>query len=160
MHIIAAKAVAFKEAMRPSFKSYQKQVVKNAKKLAQELSRRGLRIVSGGTDTHLLLVDLRSKNITGKDAAHLLDRAGITTNKNQIPYDPQSPFLTSGLRLGTPAVTTRGMKEPEMKLIAELISLVLTRRGSEEKIKLVRRQVRRLTEKFPLYKFLRANNDA
>ncbi|OGS04989.1 MAG: serine hydroxymethyltransferase, partial [Elusimicrobia bacterium RIFCSPHIGHO2_02_FULL_61_10] len=121
MHAVAAKAVCFKEALTPAFKEYQGQVLKNARKLARELQGRGYRIVSGGTDCHLMSVDLRAKNITGLDAEKALDKAGITVNKNTIPYDPQKPMITSGVRLGTPAITTRGMKEKQMSLVAGLV---------------------------------------
>ncbi|MDP3033169.1 MAG: serine hydroxymethyltransferase, partial [Rhodocyclaceae bacterium] len=125
MHVIAAKAVCFKEALRPEFKIYQKQILKNAKTLCGELSKMGYRIVAGGTDTHLFLVDLSARDITGKDAAMVLDRAAITVNKNLIPFDTKSPFVTSGIRIGSPAVTTRGMKEAEMVKIARLIDRIL-----------------------------------
>lgn len=151
MHVIAAKAVAFKEALRPSFKKYQQQVVKNAKALAMALEEKGLRIVSGGTDTHLLLVDLRTKSISGKDAADFLDRANITVNKNLIPFDPTSATVTSGIRLGTPAVTTRGMKENQMQKIAEFIDRILRAKGDEKVCLEVKRGVLGLTKKFPLY---------
>jgi glycine hydroxymethyltransferase len=151
MHVIAAKAVAFKEALRPSFKKYQQQVVKNAKALAMALEKKNLRIVSGGTDTHLLLVDLRTKSISGKDAADFLDRANITVNKNLIPYDPTSATITSGIRLGTPAVTTRGMKESQMQKIAEFIDRILISKGDEKVCLDVKRGVLGLTKKFPLY---------
>ena len=117
MHVIAAKAVSFKEALSDEFKTYQQQIVKNAAALANGLLKRGINLVSGGTDNHLMLVDLRNLNLTGKEAQHILDEVNITCNKNGIPYDPQSPFITSGLRIGTPAVTTRGFKEAEMKKI-------------------------------------------
>src|SRR5512135_1096227 len=149
-HIIAAKAVALGEAARPEFKTYAAQVVRNAQALAQALLGRGYAIVSGGTDTHLMLVDLRAKGLTGKDAEQLLDRAGITVNKNTIPGDPQSPFVTSGIRLGTPAVTTRGFREPEMARIAELIDDVLTRKD-DATLARVKGAVRALTDAFPLY---------
>ena len=126
MHVIAAKAVALGEALSPDFKDYQSQVLKNAKVLAEELQKYGFTLVSGGTDNHLMLVDVRSKNVTGKEAEHLLDEIGITANKNTIPNDPQSPFVTSGLRLGTPAATSRGMKEEDMKEIAAIIDLTLS----------------------------------
>lgn len=151
MHIIAAKAVCFKEAMEPSFKKYQSQIVKNAKTLASELSKRGYRIVSGGTDNHLMLVDLSPKGITGKDAAELLDKAGITANKNLIPFDKESAIVTSGLRLGTPALTTRGMKEKEMVKVAALIDTALKSRGFGEGIKTVKDGARKLAKRFPLY---------
>ena len=152
MHIIAAKAVAFKEALLPEFKEYQKQVVKNAKAMADALVKGGLRIVSGGTDNHLMLVDLRAKGVTGKQAEESLEKAGITCNKNAIPNDPEKPFITSGVRLGTPAITARGMKEDESVKIAEMIIKVLENVNDDEKIAEVRNEVLRLTEKFPLYK--------
>lgn len=149
MHIIAAKAVCFKEALGNEFKEYQKQIVKNAKVLADALISYGFDIVSGGTDNHLMLVDLRKKGVTGKEAEKLLDEVGITCNKNAIPFDPEGPNTTSGIRLGTPAVTTRGMKENEMKVIAECINMTLTKQeGYEEK---VRAKVEGLCEAFPLY---------
>ena len=154
MHIIAAKAVCLKEALKPSFKKYQAQIVKNAKALSGALSRRGYRIVSGGTDTHLLLVDLSDKNISGKKAANILDKVGITVNKNLIPFDKESPAVTSGLRLGTPALTTRGMREKEMKEIAELIDMTLKNPTNGKNHSLVKENIRKLTEKFPLYKDL------
>lgn len=152
MHIIAAKAVAFKEALSPEFKSYQKQVVKNAKAMADELVAGGLRIVSGGTDNHLMLVDLRAKGVTGKLAEEILEKAGITCNKNAIPNDPEKPFITSGIRLGSPAITTRGMKEEEAKQIARMIIKVLENPNDEVKIAEVKKEVLELTKKFPLYK--------
>ncbi|TDT68607.1 glycine hydroxymethyltransferase [Hypnocyclicus thermotrophus] len=152
MHIIAAKAVSFHEALQDDFKEYQKQVVKNAKTLAKALEEKGFRIVSGGTDNHLMLVDLTSKNITGKDAEKALVKAEITANKNGIPFDKQSPFVTSGIRLGTPAVTTRGMKESEMIKIADLITKVLENIDNEEVILQVKEEVHRLSKEFPLYK--------
>ncbi|MDY5935175.1 MAG: serine hydroxymethyltransferase [Oscillospiraceae bacterium] len=149
MHIIAAKAVALGEALTDEFKEYQKQVVKNAAVLADELSKRGVDIVSGGTDNHLMLLDLRSKGITGKELEHRLDEVRITANKNTIPNDPQSPFITSGLRIGTPAVTTRGFKESEMKLIAGWISDIINDfDGNKDR---VLGEVQTLCEKFPLY---------
>jgi glycine hydroxymethyltransferase len=151
MHIIAAKAVAFKEAQQPEFASYQRQIVSNASALAEALLERGFHLVSGGTDTHLMLVDLRSKNITGKEAEALLDAAGITANKNAIPFDPEKPFISSGIRLGTPAVTTRGMREGEMVKIAEAVDLVLSHKGSSEKVEAGKKIVRELCESFPLY---------
>ncbi len=150
MHVIAAKAVSFKEAMEPMFKAYQEQILKNAKVLADSLKEKGFRLVSGGTDNHLMLLDMRSKEMTGKEAEGLLDEAGVTVNKNTIPFDPQSPFVTSGIRIGTPAVTTRGMKEPEMKTIAEIIDLVITYRGQEDKLEKARKLVKELTGAFPL----------
>jgi glycine hydroxymethyltransferase len=151
MHIIAAKAVAFKEALTPEFKTYQTQIVKNAKALAGALMAEGFRLVSGGTDNHLMLVDLTSKGITGKDAQEVLDRAGITANKNGIPFDTKGPMVTSGIRVGTPALTTRGMKEAQMVLVARLIGEVLTNIQDEAKIRAVREEVRILCDKFPLY---------
>ena len=152
MHIIAAKAVAFKEALSPEFKEYQKQVVKNAKAMADALVKGGLRIVSGGTDNHLMLVDLRPKGVTGKMAEESLEKAGITCNKNSIPNDPEKPFITSGVRLGTPAITARGMKEDEAVQIAEMIIKVLENVNDDEKIAEVKNEVLKLAEKFPLYK--------
>ena len=152
MHIIAAKAVAFKEALSPEFKKYQKQVVKNSKAMADALVKGGLRIVSGGTDNHLMLVDLRPKGVTGKMAEEGLEKAGITCNKNSIPNDPEKPFITSGVRLGTPAITARGMKEDEAVQIAEMIIKVLENVNDDEKIAEVKNEVLKLTEKFPLYK--------
>jgi len=151
MHIIAAKAVAFKEAMAEGFNDYQKQIVKNAKALASELNKRGFRLVSGGTDTHLILVDLTNKGITGKDAEKILDAAGITVNKNTIPFDKQSPFITSGIRIGTPALTTRGMKEPEMELIAEIITKALANINDADNLKQTLSMVTSLCNQFPLY---------
>ncbi|HHW27815.1 MAG TPA: serine hydroxymethyltransferase [Firmicutes bacterium] len=151
MHIIAAKAVAFKEALEPSFKDYQTQIVKNAKTLAEELMSRGYRLVSGGTDTHLMLVDLTPKGITGREAELLLDEVGITVNKNGIPFDTKKPTVTSGIRIGTPAVTTRGMKEEEMKVIARLIDETLTSRDDEQVRVRVAAEVKELTGRFPFY---------
>ncbi|MBF0500637.1 MAG: serine hydroxymethyltransferase [Candidatus Riflebacteria bacterium] len=151
MHVIAAKAVAFKEALEPSFKDYQKKIIENSKALAEALISKGLRLISGGTDNHLMLVDLRSKNVTGKLAEAALDKAGITANKNTIPNDPQSPFITSGLRLGTPAVTTRGMGPAEMKEIAGLLDEVLTRPEDAAVIDGVKKKVDTLCRKFPFY---------
>jgi len=151
MHVIAAKAVAFKEALSDDFKAYQLQIVKNAKALAEALMEEGFRLVSGGTDNHLMLVDLTETGITGKDAQEALDRAGITANKNGIPFDTRGPQITSGLRLGTPALTTRGMKEEEMRTIARLISIVLKDPANEDKIARVRAEVAELCRLFPLY---------
>lgn len=151
MHVIAAKAVAFKEAMTPEFKEYQEQIIKNAKALAERLGEKGIRLVSGGTDNHLFLCDLRPLSLTGKEAENLLDSVGITVNKNAIPFDEQPPTITSGIRIGTPAVTTRGMKEAEMKLIGDLIWETLTSGGSEAVLNRVRAKVRELCEAFPLY---------
>lgn len=147
MHVIAGKAVAFKEALTDDFKEYQKQIIKNAKVLAEELVNRGYKLVSGGTDNHLMLVDLTNKNITGKEAEALLDRVGITVNKNAIPFDTQKPNITSGIRIGTPAMTTRGMKEDEMKEIARLIDMALSGENEEK----VGKEVLNLTSRFPLY---------
>ena len=151
MHVIAAKAVAFREAQTQEWRAYQAQIVKNARAFAQAMLARGFRLVSGGTDTHLLLVDLTSRNVTGKDAQEMLDRAWITVNKNGIPFDTKGPMITSGIRIGTPAVTTRGMKEPEMARIAELIDHVLSRPGDGGVEATVRNQVQELTAQFPLY---------
>lgn len=151
MHVIAAKAVAFGEALAPEFKDYIGQVVTNAKVLGEELTKRGLRIVSGGTDNHLLLVDLQPLGITGKLAEHALDEAGITVNKNTIPFDPASPFVTSGIRIGTAAMTSRGFKEAEMKEIAELIELVLNHPEEADVLAQARERVVALTGRFPLY---------
>jgi len=152
MHIIAAKAIAFKEAMSVEFKEYQSQVLKNAKTLAQSLQKGGLDIVSGGTDTHLVLLNLTNKDITGKEAEAKLGQAKITVNKNTVPFETRSPFVTSGIRIGTPAVTTRGMKEKEMTLIADLILEVLNNINSEILINSVAKKVEDLCAEFPLYK--------
>lgn len=149
MHVIAAKAVCFEEASTEDFKNYINQVVKNAKVLADELAGFGFRLVSGGTDNHLLLVDLTSKNITGKDAEKLLDKAGITVNKNTIPFETQSPFITSGIRIGTAAVTTRGFKEDEMKQIALLINKIIE--GRENEVQRVQEKVNEICRRFPIY---------
>ena len=151
MHVIAAKAVAFREAQTPEWRAYQGQIVKNAHALAEALLARGFRLVSGGTDTHLILVDLTSRSVTGKDAQETLDRAFITVNKNGIPFDTKGPMVTSGIRIGTPAVTTRGMKEPEMARIADFIDRVLQRPGDGAVEAAVRGQVQELTGQFPLY---------
>ncbi len=151
MHVIAAKAVALKEALTPEFKQYQEQIVKNAKKLAETLISEGLRLVTGGTDNHLMLVDLRPFKITGNIAEKALEKAGITVNKNTIPFDPEKPTVTSGIRIGTPAVTTRGMKEDEMVKIGKLISKVLRAPDDEEVISEVRKEVQELCDAFPLY---------
>lgn len=151
MHIIAAKAVAFGEALQPSFKDYAQSVVKNAKVLSEELMAKGINIVSGGTDNHLMLIDTRNLNITGKNAEHVLDRVGITVNKNAIPFDPTSPFITSGIRIGTPAATARGMNEEAMKVIAEVIALVLKNPEDQAVLDTATGMVRDLTAKFPLY---------
>ncbi|MFH1625062.1 MAG: serine hydroxymethyltransferase [Pseudomonadota bacterium] len=151
MHIIAAKAVAFKEALTQEFRDYQKQVVSNASTLATELQERGFDLVTGGTDTHLILVDLTKTNLTGKVAEEVLDEAGITVNKNEIPFDTRGPVVTSGIRIGTSAVTTRGMKEDTMKIIAELISWVLSDVDDKSNLKRVGEIVRDLCAQFPLY---------
>jgi glycine hydroxymethyltransferase len=151
MHVIAGKAVAFREALTPAWRAYQQQIVKNAKALADALMARGLRLVSGGTDTHLMLVDLSPRGLTGKDAQEALDRAWITVNKNTIPFETKSPMVTSGVRIGTPAVTTRGMKEPEMTEIARLIDRVLSKLGDSATEASVRNEVQELTARFPLY---------
>jgi glycine hydroxymethyltransferase len=155
-HVIAAKAVAFHEALQPSFKIYCAQVIANAQALAAALAARGYHIVSGGTDTHLLLVDLRSKGLTGKAAEQALDRAGITVNKNTVPKETQSPFVTSGIRIGTPAVTTRGFKESEMQRVAELIDRVLSHVDDTTLAAAVRDEVRDLAAAFPLYPLVHA----
>ncbi|MCD6454787.1 MAG: serine hydroxymethyltransferase [Candidatus Aminicenantes bacterium] len=160
VHIIAAKAVAFKLAMTEEFKEYASQIVKNAKTLAATLQDEGLRIVSGGTDNHLMLVDLRSLGITGKEAEVTLERAGITVNKNTIPFDPQPPLITSGIRIGTPALTTRGMKEKEMERIGRLISKVLHNISDEKVIQEVKNEVKELVEEFPLYPDIRKEFEA
>lgn len=149
MHVIAAKAVSFYEALQPEFKEYQKQILKNAQALANDLMKRGMNIVSGGTDNHLMSVDLRNMNLTGKLAEHLLDEVGITCNKNTIPFDPESPFVTSGIRLGTPAVTTRGLKEEDMDEIADIIYLTLKDFEANKEQSAAR--VKALLDKYPLY---------
>ena len=151
MHVIAAKAVAFFEALQPEFKIYAAQIIKNAKTLAETLISDGFRIVSGGTDNHLMLVDLTSKNITGKLAQNVLDEVNITANKNTIPFEPRSPFVTSGLRLGSPALTTRGFKEDDMREVANIIALVLDNPDDEDKKIEARARVAALCEKYPLY---------
>ena len=151
MHVIAAKAVAFREAMSPKFRSYQKQVVKNSRQLCGALAKKGFRIVSGGTDTHLSLVDLTEKRITGSDASLVLEQAGITVNKNLIPFDHKSAGVTSGIRLGTAAVTTRGMKETHMRKIAQFISDAIDYSDNPEQLKKIKKEVLNLTKKFPLY---------
>ncbi len=151
MHVIAAKAVAFREALTPEFQQYQLQIIKNAKELSDALIKKGFRIISGGTDTHLMLIDLTDKNITGKEAEEVLDRAGITLNKNSIPYDDKPATVTSGIRIGTPIVTSRKMKEPEMVIIADLIDRVLSNPGDSDTIKHVRDKVKALCSKFPVY---------
>ncbi|MCU6708519.1 serine hydroxymethyltransferase [Paenibacillus sp. J5C_2022] len=151
MHVIAAKAVALGEALQPSFKQYAQNVVRNAKVLSEELMAKGINIVSGGTDNHLMLIDTRNLNITGKAAEHVLDEIGITVNKNAIPFDPTSPFVTSGIRIGTPAATTRGMDEEAMKAIADIIATVLKQPEDAAVKEQARGKVRELTSRFPLY---------
>jgi glycine hydroxymethyltransferase len=151
VHVIAAKAVAFKEALQPEFRDYQQQVVKNARALSQMLVADGFRIVSGGTDNHLMLVDLTPKDITGRDAETALDAAGITVNKNSIPYDQKSPVITSGIRLGTPIVTTRGLREPEMKMVGDLICEVLANGKSPEKLAAIKERTKTFCARFPLF---------
>jgi glycine hydroxymethyltransferase len=150
-HVIAAKAVAFKEALTPEFRQYQTQIVRNAAALALELSNQGFKLVSGGTDNHLMLLDFREEEYTGKDAEEALDKAGITANKNTVPFETRSPFITSGLRIGTPAVTTRGLKEPEMVQIGKWIGQVLTNREDAATLARIKDEVRVLCEKFPFY---------
>ena len=149
MHVIAAKAVAFKEALSPEFKEYQKQIVKNAAAMAKRFLENGIKLVSGGTDNHLMLIDLRGNGLTGKELEALLDRAHITANKNSVPFETASPFITSGLRVGTPAMTSRGMREKEAALIADLITEIIQKR--EDAVEKVAKTVRELTVKFPLY---------
>jgi len=149
MHVIAAKAVSFKEALTPEFKVYQEQIVKNAAALSQALLKRGFDLVSGGTDNHLVLLDVRNRNMTGKEAEHRLDEIGVTTNKNTIPFDPESPFVTSGLRVGTPAITTRGFNEADMDVIAEIFELTLAAEPDNDR---ARELVNSLCAKYPLYK--------
>jgi glycine hydroxymethyltransferase len=151
MHVIAAKAVAFKEALSPAFKRYQQQVITDAKVLAQGLLDRGYKIVSGGTDTHLMLVNLTNKNITGKEADAALDAAGIIVNKNAVPYDEKPPAVASGIRLGTPIVATRGMKEAEMRSIVELIDTVLQHRQDPAALETVRARAKELCSRFPIF---------
>ena len=151
MHVIAAKAVAFKEAMTPEWKAYQKQIVANAAALAAALIGEGFRLVSGGTDTHLMLVDVFAKGLTGKVAEKALDKAGITANKNTIPFDTNSPMVASGIRLGTPALTTRGMKESDMKDVARLIARALAAVENESELAEVKREVHKICGHFPLY---------
>ncbi len=152
MHIIAAKAVAFGEALKPEFKIYAGQIIANARTLAEELLNRDYTLISGGTDNHLMLIDLSNKNVTGKQAEILLEESGITTNKNMVPFDQKSPLVTSGIRIGTAAMTTRGMREPEMRIIAKLIDQVLSNPDSEETRQKVRAAVSELCGQFPLYK--------
>ncbi len=151
MHVIAAKAVALKEALTLEFKEYQEQVVKNSRALAEVLIRRGFNLVSGGTDNHLMLVDLRNKDITGREAEELLDKVGVTVNKNAIPFDPQSPLVTSGIRIGTPAATSRGMKEEAMERVAEIIDMAITHRNDDIYLAKARNMVQDLCNDYPLY---------
>ncbi|QDE84390.1 serine hydroxymethyltransferase [Myxococcus xanthus] len=151
MHVIAGKAVAFKEALSPEFKAYQQQTVANAKALAEALQRAGLRLTSGGTDNHLMLVDLRPKKLTGKVAEEVLDKAGITVNKNMIPFDPEKPMTTSGVRVGTPAITTRGMREAEMAVVGRLIGEALDSAQDDAALARIKGQVKELAQGFPLY---------
>lgn len=151
MHVIAAKAVAFKEALSPGFKEYQAQIVKNAKTLADELMKRGFRLVSGGTDNHLMLVNLTGTELTGKIAEETLDKAGITVNKNTVPFETRSPFVTSGFRIGTPAATSHGLKEAEMVEVAGLIAETLANVSDESKLQEIKGRVNGLMKRFPLY---------
>jgi glycine hydroxymethyltransferase len=151
MHVIAAKAVAFKEALAPDFRTYQQQVVRNAQIVAETLSQRGLRIVSGRTESHLMLVDLRSKGITGKEAESVLGQAHMTINKNAIPNDPEKPMVTSGVRIGTPALTTRGFREEEARMTANLVADVLDAPRDPANLAAVREKVGALTRRFPVY---------
>jgi len=155
MHVIAAKAVAFKEALGPEFREYQAQIVRNAKALAETLTGEGLRLVSGGTDNHLMSIDLQPQGLTGKEVEAFLGTADITVNKNTIPYDPQKPWVTSGIRVGVPAVTTRGMKEPEMKVIGTLLARAIKSKGEAGALAQVKKEVHELTAAFPLYQALR-----
>jgi glycine hydroxymethyltransferase len=152
MHVIAAKAVAFLEDLQPAYTTYCKQVVANARALAEALSKRGIRIVSGGTDTHLLLLDLTAQDVTGKEVEAALGDAGITVNKNTIPRETRSPFITSGIRIGTPAMTTRGMKESEMNIVGNWIADVISDLSSESLRTSIKSQVRELCDAFPLYR--------
>ena len=156
MHIVAGKAVAFREALDPEFKAYAAQTVENAKELANTLMEKGFRIISGGTDTHLMLIDVFEKGILGSEAEHALGEAGITVNKNAIPYDTNPPLKPSGIRIGTPALTTRGMKKPEMRVIAGWIVSALQRRNDAGALAKIRGEVRDMSERFPLYEYLRA----
>jgi glycine hydroxymethyltransferase len=151
MHVIAGKAVSFKEALQPDFETYGKQVIANAQALAQTLQSLGYNVISGGTDNHLMLIDLRDRKMTGKDAQEALDESGITVNKNGVPFDDKSPLITSGIRIGTPALTTRGMKQAEMKYIGELIHRVLSHPGNETEYRKVADDVEELGKRFPLY---------
>ena len=154
MHVIAAKAVAFHENLQPAFKDYSKQVIENASALAGELVKKGYNIISGGTDNHLMLIDLRNKDVTGKDAQEALDQAGITVNKNAVPFDDKSPLITSGIRIGTPAITTRGMKKAQMATVADLIDKAIANRTKSDVLVHVSNEVRKLCDEFPLYQDL------
>lgn len=154
MHVIAAKAVSFGEVLEDDFKTYAQNVISNAKRLAESLNKEGIQLVSGGTDNHLVLVDLRSLGLTGKVAEHVLDEIGITSNKNAIPYDPEKPFVTSGIRLGTAAVTSRGFEGDALEEVGAIIGLALKHHEDEAKLEEARQRVSALTEKFPLYKEL------
>ena len=149
MHVIAAKAAAFGEALKPEFKAYQEQILKNAKAMSEEFLSLGVNLVSGGTDNHLMLLDLSDKDVTGKDLEEMLDKVNITLNKNAIPFDKQKPFIASGVRIGTPAVTTRGFKEDDCRLVARLITKIINEK--EDAFDYVRAEVKALTEKYPLY---------
>jgi glycine hydroxymethyltransferase len=151
VHVIAAKAVSFKEALTPEFRSYQRQVVINARVLGEHLTQAGFRLVSGGTDNHLLLVDLSSKKITGKEAEEALEKAGLTANKNAVPFDTQPRFVTGGIRVGTPAVTTRGLKEAEMRQVAEWIDRSVNNRQDDLALAAIRAEVKELCQRFPIY---------
>ena len=151
MHVIAAKAVAFKEALLPEFKTYQQQIVNNAQALAGGLKKRGFKLVSGGTDNHLMLIDFSGTDMTGKIAEEALDKAGITANKNTVPFETRSPFVTSGIRLGTPAATSHGLKEAEMELVAEFISEALSNPADEAVLAAIKVKVNALMKQFPLY---------
>ena len=154
MHVIAAKAVAFAENLQPSFGTYAAQIIRNAQALSAALVKRGYNIISGGTDNHLMLLDLRNKNLTGKEAQEALDMAGITVNKNAVPFDDKSPLITSGIRIGTPAVTTRGMTEMQMELIAEFMDRVIAQRTTLGVLNEISNEVRQLCSAFPLYQEL------
>ena len=151
MHVIAAKAVAFREAMTAEFKVYQAQIKHNAKVLSQALEGHGFRLVSGGTDNHMMMLDLRPRGLTGRKAEKTLDKAGITVNKNKIPFDPEKPMVTSGIRIGTPAVTTRGMKSAQMEQIASLVDRALTKADNDTELAAIKEDVRVLANEFPLY---------
>lgn len=151
MHIVAAKAVAFGEALQPTFGTYTKQVKANASRLAELLVRRDFNLISGGTDNHLMLIDLHNKNVTGKEAEAAMERAGITLNKNMVPFDDRSPFVTSGIRMGTAAITTRGFRENDMEFVADMIDTVISNIGDDAKLDSMREAVREYCTRFPLY---------